>query len=122
MSHVAKFKGDKKPRHGEPVQVKVDDAAAEAALLRMMGTRQDKERVADAADASQQDPPPAPAAAPSQAPAAGASPAKPAKHRDTTPTKAREGTPGAGTPNKNRAGPAATPSPSRARGGSGGGA
>ena len=100
MSHVADRKADKK--HGEPVQVMVEEASAEAAILRMMGTRQDKERVADAADAPQLAPPPAPAATPSQAPAAGASPAKPARQREATPTKAREGTPGAGTPNKNR--------------------
>ena len=94
---MADRKADKK--HGEPVQVKVEEASAEAAILRMMGTRQEKERVAEgeAADASQQPPPPAAAAAPSQAPAAGASPAKQAKQREATPTKPREGTPGAGT-------------------------
>ena len=122
MSHVASRKADKK--HGEPVQVKVEEDSAEAAILRMMGTRQEKERVAEgeAADASQQAPPPAAAAAPSQAPAAGASPAKQARNRDTTPNKAREGTSGAGTPTKSRPGSAATPSPSRIRGGSAGGA
>ena len=120
MSHVAKFKGDKKPRHGEPVQVKVDDAAAEAALLRMMGPCKEKGRMAeeDAADASQQGPPPAPAAASGAA----ASPAKADKPRDTTPNRAREGTSKPGTPNKSRTGAAASPSPARARGGSGGGA
>ena len=118
MSHVAKFEGDKK--HGEPVQVKVEDAAAEAALLRMMGPCKEKGRKAegDAADASQQDPPPAPTAAPVPA----ASPAKADKPRDTTPNRAREGTPKPGTPNKSRTGAVASPSPARARGGSGGGA
>jgi hypothetical protein len=112
MSHVAKFKGDKK--HGEPVQVKVEDAAAEAALLKMLGPRQEKGR--DAADASQQDPPPAPTAAPVPA----ASPAKQAKQREATPTKPRDGTPGPGTPSKNRRS-SASPGPN-VRGGSGGGA
>ena len=118
MSHVAKFQGDKK--HGEPVQVNVEDAAAEAALLRMMGPCKEKGRMAeeDAADASQQGPPPAPAAASGAA----ASPAKADKPRDTTPNRAREGTSKPGTPNKSRTGAAASPSPSRARGGSGGGA
>ena len=84
---MASRKADKK--HGEPDQVKVEDASAEAAILRMMGPRLEKERVAEgeADDASlllqlQQAPPPAAAAAPSQAPAAGASPAKQAKNRD----------------------------------------
>ena len=112
-------------QHGEPVQVEAAEASTQAALLRMMGHRPDKERVAEgeAADASQQAPPPAAAAAPSQAPAAGASPAKQARNRDTTPNKAREGTSGAGTPTKSRPGSAATPSPGpRVRGGSAGGA
>ena len=98
MSHVAARNADKKP--GEPVQVKVAEASTEAALLRMMGPRQDKERLAAGAgaDASEQAPPPAAAAA--QVPAAGASPAEQPKHREATPTRPREGTPGAGTPTK----------------------
>ena len=98
MSHVAARNADKKP--GEPVQVKVAEASTEAALLRMMGPRQEKERLAvgAGADASEQAPPPAAAAA--QVPAAGASPAKQSKNREATPTRPREGTPGAGTPTK----------------------
>jgi len=109
MSHVAARNADKKP--GELVQVKVAEASTEAALLRMMGPRQDKERLAAGAgaDASEQAPPPAAAAA--QVPA-GASPAKQSKNREATPTRPREGTPGAGTPTK---------SP-RVRGGGAGGA
>ena len=97
MSHVAARNADKKP--GELVQVKVAEASMEAALLRMMGPRQDKERLAAGAgaDASEQAPPPAAAAA--QVPA-GASPAKQSKNREATPTRPREGTPGAGTPTK----------------------
>jgi hypothetical protein len=106
---VAARNADKKP--GELVQVKVAEASTEAALLRMMGPRQDKERLAAGAgaDASEQAPPPAAAAA--QVPA-GASPAKQSKNREATPTRPREGTPGAGTPTK---------SP-RVRGGGAGGA
>ena len=106
---MAARNADKKP--GEPVQVKVAEASTEAALLRMMGPRQDKERLAAGAgaDASEQAPPPAAAAA--QVPA-GASPAKQSKNREATPTRPREGTPGAGTPTK---------SP-RVRGGGAGGA
>jgi hypothetical protein len=109
MSHVAARNADKKP--GELVQVKVAEASTEAALLRMMGPRQEKERLAEGAgaDASEQAPPPAAAAA--QVPA-GASPAKQSKNREATPTRPREGTPGAGTPTK---------SP-RVRGGGAGGA
>jgi hypothetical protein len=94
---VAARNADKKP--GELVQVKVAEASTEAALLRMMGPRQDKERLAAGAgaDASEQAPPPAAAAA--QVPA-GASPAKQSKNREATPTRPREGTPGAGTPTK----------------------
>jgi len=97
MSHVAARNADKKP--GEPVQVKVAEASTEAALLRMMVPRQEKERLAEGAgaDASEQAPPPAAAAA--QVPA-GASPAKQSKNREATPTRPREGTPGAGTPTK----------------------
>jgi hypothetical protein len=97
MSHVSARNADKKP--GELVQVKVAEASTEAALLRMMGPRQDKERLAAGAgaDASEQAPPPAAAAA--QVPA-GASPAKQSKNREATPTRPREGTPGAGTPTK----------------------
>ncbi len=86
--------------HDEPVQVKVEEAFTEAALLRMMGPRQEKEKSAEGAgaDASEQAPPPAAAAA--QVPAAGASPAEQAKHREATPTRPREGTPGAETPTK----------------------
>jgi len=110
MSRVAARNADKKP--GELVQVKVAEASTEAALLRMMGPRQEKERLAEGAgaDASEQAPPPAAAAA--QVPAAGASPAKQSKNREATPTRPREGTPGAGTPTK---------SP-RVRGGGAGGA
>jgi hypothetical protein len=94
---VAARNADKKP--GELAQVKVAEASTEAALLRMMGPRQDKERLAAGAgaDASEQAPPPAAAAA--QVPA-GASPAKQSKNREATPTRPREGTPGAGTPTK----------------------
>ena len=94
---MAARNADKKP--GELVQVKVAEASTEAALLRMMGPRQDKERLAAGAgaDASEQAPPPAAAAA--QVPA-GASPAKQSKNREATPTRPREGTPGAGTPTK----------------------
>ena len=98
MSHVAARNADKKP--GEQVQVKVAEASTEAALLRMMDPRHEKERLAEGAgaDASEQAPPPAAAAA--QVPAAGASPAKQSKHREATPTRPREGTPGVGTPTK----------------------
>ena len=94
---MAARNADKKP--GELVQVKVAEASTEAALLRMMGPRQDKERLAAGAgaDASEQAPPPAAAAA--QVPA-GASPAKQSKNREATPTRPCEGTPGAGTPTK----------------------
>ena len=94
---MAARNADKKP--GELVQVKVAEASTEAALLRMMGPRQEKERLAEGAgaDASEQAPPPAAAAA--QVPA-GASPAKQSKNREATPNRPREGTPGAGTPAK----------------------
>ena len=97
MSHVAARNADKKP--GELVQVKVAEASTEAALLRMMGPRQDKERLAAGAGADASEQAPLPAAAAAQVPA-GASPAKQSKNREATPTRPREGTPGAGTPTK----------------------
>ena len=101
MSHVAARNADKK--HGEQgqVKVKVEEASTAAALLRMMGPRQEKERLAEGAGAEpmEQAPPPAAAAA-AQVPAAGASPAKQSKNREATPNRPREGTPGAGTPAK----------------------
>ena len=123
MSHVAARNADKKP--GEPVQVKVAEASTKAALLRMMGPRQEKERLAEGAGAEpmEQAPPPAAAAA-ALVPAAGASPAKQSKNREATPNRPREGTPGAGTPAKsprNRAEGTPAKSP-RVRPGSAGGA
>jgi len=102
MSHVAARNADKK--HGEQgqVKVKVEEASTAAALLRMMGTRQEKERLAEGAGAEPMEQAPPPAAAAAQGPAAGASPAKQSnlKNREATPTRLREGTPGAGTPAK----------------------
>jgi len=98
MSHVADRNADKK--HGEPVRVKVVEASTEAALLRMIGPRQEKERLAEGAGAEPMEQAPPPAAAAAQVPAAGASPAKQSKNREATPNRPREGTPGAGTPAK----------------------
>ena len=125
MSHVAARQADKK--HCEPVQVKAEEASTEAALLRMMGPRQVKEKFQAAAAAEvlsggpvasagpEHAPPPAAAPAQASQAAAGASPAKQSKNR------AGDATPGAGTPTKKRP-PAATPSPGRSRGGNGGAA
>ena len=124
MSHVAARQVDKTPC--EPVQV-MAEASTEAALLRMMGTRQVKEKFQAAAAAEvlsggpvasagpEHAPPPAAAPAQASQAAAGASPAKQSKNRGG------DATPGAGTPTKNRP-PAATPSPGRSRGGNGGAA
>ena len=126
---MAARQADKK--HCEPVQVMAEEASTEAALLRMMGPRQVKEKFqapaaaevlsgGPGASAGPEHAPP-PAAAPAQASqaAAGASPAKQSKPREANPG------PGAGTPTKSRGAPAATPSPGhggRARGDSRGAA
>ena len=107
MSHVAVRKAYK--QHCEPVQVKAEAGATEAALARMMGPRKPKEifragaaaevlcaAAASAASLTDQGEAPPPAAAPAQereAHAAGASPAKRAEREAGTLTKQRDATP-----------------------------